>query len=526
MHKTRRTGWPRVAALILIVSAAALWIQDNAKGDKADRERPNIVVIDTDDQRFDDLDVMKNVRKLIAKRGTTFTNAHATTPTCCPSRSTYLTGQYAHNHGVISNSGKHGGYKALDHSNTLPLWLQDADYRTAHVGKYLNGYDRGDPERIPPGWEEWYTPVNRSTYRMFDYDLNENGEVVRYGGGPDDYQTDVLADKAVDFIREEGGEEDPFFLSFQPTAPHTESHRPEPPDPRPAPRHAVSEEDETSFLRPRSFDERDLSDKPKLITKRDRLAGDQKRTIKRRFRDRRASLKAVDDAVGRIVAELVKAGELQNTLLIFQSDNGYLQGEHRLTGKVRLYEESTHVPLLVAGPAFPRGVRRDQLVANIDVAPTIVEAARAEPNRLMDGRSLMPLARDRKLGRERDLVLETERARGLRTPRFLYVRHPKRAERELYDLKRDPDQLQSRHDDRRYRRILNEIKPRLEGLRSCTGAERCSAPSGRAFVGAEASAKNERTVWRVLGRAADRLIDKAGRTGRRVRDEARSSLDR
>jgi len=526
MHRAHRTARLHIAALVLVgVVASGLWFQDKAKGRKAEPIRPNIVVIDTDDQRFDELDEMRNVRRLIARRGTSFTNAHATTPTCCPSRSTYLTGQYAHNHGVIANSGKHGGYKALDHSNTLPVWLEDAEYRTAHIGKYLNGYDRRDPEEIPPGWTEWYAPVNDSTYRLFDYELNENGEVIRYGNEARDYQTDVFADKAVDFIRRRSGDGDPFFLSFQPTAPHTESKRPEPPDPRPAPRHEESS-DKEPFPRPRSFNERDVSDKPKLVTKRDRLSSDQQRTIKRRYRDRVGSLLAVDDAVGRIVGELERTGELENTIVIFQSDNGYLHGEHRLTGKVRLYEESTHVPLVVSGPGFPRDKRRDQLVANIDVAPTILDVTRATPDRLTDGSSLVPLAGSKKQGRNRDLVLETERARGLRTPRFLYVRHPARGEHELYDLKKDPHQLRSRHEDRAYRKVLDEMKVRLEGLRGCAGVEHCGSSRDETLLGAGAHAEQERGISRALGRGTGRLVERVRQAERKVDERLRSPRGR
>ena len=174
--------------------------------------RPNVLVVMTDDQTVESVRVMTNVRALLATEGTTFENNFASFPLCCPSRSTFLTGQYAHNHTVMGNAAPTGGYEKLDHTNTLPVWLQRAGYRTVHIGKYLNGYGRRSATEIPSGWTEWYGSVDPSTYQFYNYTLNENGRTVRYGADPASYQADVYTRKAVDAVRRlaPGG---PFFLN-------------------------------------------------------------------------------------------------------------------------------------------------------------------------------------------------------------------------------------------------------------------------------------------------------------------------
>ena len=153
--------------------------------------RPNVVVVMSDDQTVESLRVMANVRALLQAQGTTFDSSFASYPLCCPSRSTFLTGQYAHNHGVLSNQPPLGGFTKLDHTNTLPVWLERAGYHTVHVGKYLNGYRQGVSPDLPPGWTEWYGSYDPTTYRFYDYTLNENGKPVTYGSDPGSYQADV-----------------------------------------------------------------------------------------------------------------------------------------------------------------------------------------------------------------------------------------------------------------------------------------------------------------------------------------------
>ena len=267
-------------------------------------KRPNIVVIMTDDQTVESIRVMKNVKRLLVAQGTTFDNSFASFPLCCPSRATFLTGQYAHNHGVLSNKPPYGGYYALDNENTLPVWLERAGYETILVGKYLNGYGDLDKHEIPPGWTEWHGAVNNSAYQFYGYTVNENGMLVKYGRDPASYQTDVYADKAVEIVRRRAAERKPFFLWLSFLAPHVGG----PPTPGrsalttlPAPRH-LGRFAASPLPTPPSFNEADVSDKPGSIRIRPPLSHQQVAAITERYQLRLESLLAVDEAVGRIVA--------------------------------------------------------------------------------------------------------------------------------------------------------------------------------------------------------------------------------
>jgi arylsulfatase A-like enzyme len=433
---------------------------------------PNVVVVMTDDQGTRSLPRMRHVREELQREGTTFTNFFASFPLCCPSRATLLTGQYAHNHGVLDNKPPEGGYEALDHAGTLPIAMRRAGYRTGYIGKYLNGYARrgNDRREVPPGWSEWYV---RTDGDFYDYEVNENGRLRRYGDDESDYRTDVSARRARDFIRRGAERPEPFFLVLSTQAPHTETGE-GPPDPRPAPRHRGRFRS-APLPRPPSFNEADLSDKPHVLRERPRK---NPQRLKRVHRDRLRSLLAVDEAVKGVVDELEAAGELEDTLIVYTSDNGYFLGEHRLEGKAKrnaLYDEAVRVPFVVRGPGFPPGAEREQIAGNIDLAPTILEAAGAEPGREPDGRSLRPLAADPDADAGRDILLEDIESKAVRTARFMYARHPD-GQRELYDLERDPFQLENRAGDRRYRAHERRLEARLRQLRDCAGQE-CRRPA-------------------------------------------------
>src|SRR6185295_13280479 len=183
--------------------------------------RPNVLVIMTDDQTVEEMRVLPKTRALLAAKGTTFANSFVSYSLCCPSRSTFLTGQYPHNHGVVANSGPNGGYQRLDSSNTLPVWLRQAGYYTAHLGKYLNNYGVDSPEP-PPGWSRWFGLIDPSTYRLYDYTVSDDGVPESRGHAAGDYQTDVLAAEAERVLRSRAGESQPFFVSVAPIAPHLE----------------------------------------------------------------------------------------------------------------------------------------------------------------------------------------------------------------------------------------------------------------------------------------------------------------
>lgn len=428
---------------------------------------PNVVVVMTDDQDARSVRVMRAVESRLADRGTTFVNSFATFPLCCPSRATFLTGQYAHNHGVMDNAPPNGGYRAFEDSESLAVWMGRAGYRTGYIGRYLVGYDDRRRRRVPPGWNEWYSPVDDTSPFMFDYTLNENGRFRHYGNAARHYQTDVYRRKAADFIRRRAPRSAPFFLTVAPLAPHDERGRP----PRPAPRHRGAFDGAQLPRRP-SFNEDDVSDKPSFVRTQARLDRHEREKLTRLYRARLASLLAVDEMVRGIVDQLRRAGELDDTLMIFTSDNGYLLGEHRLTKKTVLYEESAGVPLIIRGPGVPEGSRRGQIVGNIDLAPTILDAANAEPPGLvMDGRSLLRPSSDSTLEDGRDMLLENMSSEAVRTPDFMYAEHPG-GEVELYDLTRDPFQLESRHRDESYNDIQRQLEERLAQLRGCEG-EQC-----------------------------------------------------
>ena len=170
--------------------------------------RPNIVVLETDDQTMESLRVMQQTRQLLAASGTTFERSFASFPLCCPSRATFLTGQYAHNDHVIHNAGPHGGYPALDHTNTLPVWLQGAGYHTIALGRYLNGYGvRVDPSTVPPGWSDWHVTIDPSTFNYRNWNMNDNGLVSSYPDAlhPGEYQTDFYTRRAPELITQGRG---------------------------------------------------------------------------------------------------------------------------------------------------------------------------------------------------------------------------------------------------------------------------------------------------------------------------------
>lgn len=461
-------GFGALAALSLLANGPAV---DTAK---VEATRPNILLVLTDDQTLESLRVMPQTQRLVGDAGTTFANAFVSFPLCCPSRATLLTGQYAHNHGVRGNQPPGGGVGALDDAETLPVWLQRAGYYTAHVGKYLNGYGEWTKPTVPPGWSRWLALVDPTTYSFYDYTLSDDGRLVRYGSAEADYQTDVLAAAAEEVIRERAGR-GPFFLSVAPVAPHLERSdvRGQGTPPRPAPRHAGRFAGEPLPAKA-SFDEADVSDKPRSLQRFKRLSTAGREDVLRTYRAQLESLLAVDELVARLVDALEETGELDRTLVVFTSDNGFFHGEHRIReGKFLPYEEAIRVPLLVRGPGFPAGAVATQLVANIDLAPTLLAASGATARLRLDGVPLQPLAADPRAGRGRALLLEAlegNRATytGVRTARWLWIEYDD-GSRELYDLERDPLQLRSRHLAKALARTRAELAAQLDELRGCAG---------------------------------------------------------
>ncbi|MGH6918952.1 MAG: sulfatase family protein, partial [Geminicoccaceae bacterium] len=262
----------------------------------------------------------------------------------------------------------------------MATWLRAAGYHTAMIGKYLNRYV---PERdgVPPGWDEWY--VGGNAHVSYNYMLNENGRTVAYGDEPEDYLNDVLTGKAVRAIRNARAAGQPFFVYVLPFTPHSPSVA--------APRHEGMFAD-AALPRTPAFDEADVSDKPAFIQGIPPLDREQIGRLEAEYRRRLASLQAVDDMVESIVTELEAAEVLENTYVIYSSDNGFHLGEHRLpAGKDFPYEEDIRVPAVVRGPGVPEGHRIEAIVLNSDLAPTFAQIAGIEPPAFVDGRSFLPL---------------------------------------------------------------------------------------------------------------------------------------
>ncbi len=470
--------------------------------------RPNILVIMTDDQDSKSLSVMDRVKSLVFEKGTAFSNYFISYSICCPSRATFLTGQYAHNNGVLGNSPPTGGYGALDHTNTLPVWLQNGGYRTAHIGKYLNGYGStptADSTKngeyvppdfktlrsvtpppsatvVPPGYTEWYGLIDPFTYAYYNYIINENGTLKQYGNDPTDYQTDVLTKKAVDFINKSTSDTKPFFLVVAYVAPHA-GLPPPASEPEPAPRHKNSLKDCT-LPKPPSFNEKVISDKPSMYQLK-LLTPAEIKEVESSYCSRLKSLLAIDEGVDKIIQSLQNSGKLENTIIIFTSDNGFMNGEHRVpAGKGLTYEESIKVPLAIRGPGIAMNQTIPKIVGNIDLAPTIVELSGASPGRIMDGRSLMPLLNDPNISWRNDYLIESLQFvlySGIRSEKYLYAEHKKAAdkgeiEKELYNFqddschKADPYELENQQQNKCYSQTIKGLSQRLKALMTCSGA--------------------------------------------------------
>lgn len=428
---------------------------------------PNIVVILTDDQDSASMSVMPKTLDKLAAQGTSFTNYLISNPTCAPSRATLLTGQYAHNHGVLNNDPPYGGYDKLDASNTLPVWLQAAGYYTVHLGKYINGSAQNNVATVPPGWSEFHG-LSTKYYR---YGLNHNGTLSTFGSAPEDYQTDVLASRAVAALRERALSTAPFFMQITPFAPHDEGTTGAP---IPAPRHAGLYAD-AAVPAPASYNESDVSDKPKPIRDLASMTATADTAIAKRYRARLETLQAVDDLVESVVNTLESEGLLSNTLVVFASDNGHFHGEHRITsGKYRLYQESVKVPLIIRGTGFPAGGTSAIPVSNVDLATTLVRLSGATPQRVLDGQSLRQLISSPQSAVGRVVLLENfnptngSPTAAIQTERYVYAVWPTK-EVELYDLAVDPFQLQSRHNDSSYNSIKTALDNKLKTLRTCSG---------------------------------------------------------
>jgi N-acetylglucosamine-6-sulfatase len=351
-------------------------------------DRPNIIFIFVDDldSRLNTIDYMKNLQELMVARGASLDDFLITNPLCCPSRTTALRGQYTHNHQVYNNTAPNGGFSKfyeLDNgASTLGVWLQAAGYRTALMGKFLNGFPFPDDRLyIPPGWSEWVSPAKKNAYDGYDYVLNESGSLVEYSPDEANYFTDVLSRKATDFIQRAAVADVPFFIYLAPFAPHAPA--------TPAYRHLDLFPSVTVPITP-SFNEADVSDKPDNMSRNPLLTGKDIIKVNEIYRQRILSMQAVDEMLAELIKTLGQNDQLENTYIVFTSDNGFHLGQHRLfQGKGTFYAEDIVVPFIVRGPGIPEGLSLSGLLAgNVDIASTIADWAGVVPPSFVDGRSL------------------------------------------------------------------------------------------------------------------------------------------
>jgi N-acetylglucosamine-6-sulfatase len=429
-----RLGFVRILMSIVVVGVLGVVATLVAPVERsaAQAGRLNLVLILTDDQNTD-------VSKMPYVNGRSdwirFSRNFVNNPLCCPSRATILSGQYSHHTGVEQQrDGRH-----LNDSSTIATWLHEAGYRTSFVGKYLNHYPWQLGTYTPPGWDDWHAYAGQTAY--YNYALIENGTQVSYGGAPADYATDVLARKAIRFLRRPNDR--PFFLVFAPFAPHNPA--------TPAPRH-VGAFANLAVPHSPSFNEADISDKSawwqtlpfKDPTQMDAAVRHQYETDL-----------GIDDAVRGIFDTLADTGHLDNTVVIYTSDNGVAFGEHRWAQKQCPYDECVHTPLLIRYPGLAGGERGD-FASNVDFAPSLADFAGVRPASPVDGYSL----RSRLFGTggnwrsyvllhgRRDVDYQGDQPVpptwwALRSKRFKYIEWKDTGERELYDLVADPFELQN-----------------------------------------------------------------------------------
>jgi arylsulfatase A-like enzyme len=420
-----------------------------------------VILVVTDDQPPESLSKMPYLSG--SGDWSRFANAFLNNPLCCPSRATLLTGRYSHRTGVENNRL----VDKFDAGSTLATWLDDAGYRTGLFGKYLNGYTpvykkRGKRKlrRPPPGWDRWAAVVESTGGVHYNYTLYNGRKLQKYGDGPEDYSTDRLAQLARDFIADD--DPSPFFLYLALRSPHEPY--------TPAPRHDGDFADEPIAHDP-SFNEADVSDKPAFYRRLPLVDEDD---ADDRLRRQYEMLLSVDEAVESLVDEVEDRGLGDDTVVIFMTDNGFASGSHRWLDKRCHFEDCIRTPLLIRYPdASPTEI--PQLVSNVDIAPTIADLAGVDPERPVDGRSLVPLLEgdDPDDWRTGVLLRTKEQSNqgsppsfwGIRTDTHKYVEHATEEE-ELYDLVNDPYELVNLAGRPEHAALQAELARRLAELRA------------------------------------------------------------
>ena len=403
--------------------------------------RPNFLIIISDDQRYDTMQFMPKTQKLIFDQGVTFPHAYITTPLCCPSRSSILTGMYAHNHGVLDNSVELN-------METFINALHESGYYTGLVGKYLNSWD-GEAR---PEFDYWIS-FARGESRYYNPRLNVNGIWERH---TDQYITDALGNYAQEFLTKAGKKNQPYVLIFAANAPH------EPATP------AEEDKDKLQDLpayRPPSFNEEDMSDKPAWMAQRPLLNETEIAALEIFRRNQNLTLLSLDRAIEKVMGTLTETKALDKTMIFYLSDNGKHYGEHRLDSKNTYFEEAVRVPFAIRYPTLiPSPYSDNRVVSNIDIAPTLYELAGLPIPEAVNGLSLVGLFNPEITWRE-GVLLEGWPPRGvysaIHTERYLYAETVDDIA-ELYDLELDPYELNNLAQDPAYQEIKDRLKTLLD----------------------------------------------------------------
>jgi len=448
-------------------------VESPAMQARLDDPRPNIIFVMTDDQPYRTTDYMPTVRNVLMTEGVTFTNGFLTTPLCCPSRSSMLTGEYVHNHQVYTDRYPEGGARKFKDDSTFAVWLNEVGYRTAYYGKYLNDYESLTPAGyVPPGWDEWgvfmeknlpHNEAAGSAQYYLRFTLSENGNIVEYRSKAN-FSADVLTRKAVDFIAESRNQ--PFLLVVGYYNPHSPFMF--------ADRHIDAFRRLTDWTpwRPANLNEQDVRDKPAYLQS---LLPFSTSELDSTYTRILRSLLSVDDGVASMLNALDKTGLRRKTMIVYLTDNGVTVGEHRFGfSKNCPYEECIRTPFVVYAPGLYPAHTDAHLVANIDLAPTFCELAGAVVPLGVDGTSLVPLLKDPGAPWRGALLVEhwpTEEGIGALIPEFSAIRtdHWKfvqysAGERELYNLRSDPYELRNLAGNLHYKELISQLGARLKKM--------------------------------------------------------------
>jgi len=447
-----------------------------AAASRLEDSRPNIIVIMTDDQPYHTVNYMPEVKSKLMADGVVFEDAFATTPLCCPSRSSILTGEYAHNHQVYTNRMPLGGAEKFNDASTIGVWMQSAGYQTAYYGKYLNGYEDLDPNGyIPPGWDEWSSFLGKNLgpeeagnlQYYFDFSMTDNGVPVEYPRSKDNFSADVITRQAVSFINE--SRDQPFMMFVAYYNPHSPFV--------PAPRHRETFRASTDWewiqYRPPDFNEENIKDKPAYLEDISPLSPEEVDTAHKQIL---RSLLSVDDGVATIIDSLEQTNLTQKTIIFFMSDNGLTLGNHRFgASKNCPYEACLLIPFVVYAPGYYSPRTDTHLVANIDLAPTIAELAGASIPDTVNGLSMVSLLENPSTTWRDEILLEhwpAEEGVGSMIPEFYSVRTAEwkyteysTGEVELYDLVNDPYELVNIAGKKDYEDIQADLAERLHKLK-------------------------------------------------------------